>query len=133
MCLDTLLSEDPAFRVSVGTIQLDRTSGEGTVALRLPSHLDASFPKKNWSSSLGPQGSGMRKSHMSVLAGCLVKISRGSGLEAFGALGPKSQLLCLLNVNERLCVMKVHPEHIVMVLAKCLAYSKHLVSGSYYY
>lgn len=48
MCLDTLLSEDPAFRVSVGTIQLDRTSGEGTVALRLPSHLDASFPKKNW-------------------------------------------------------------------------------------
>ena len=43
---------------------------------------------------------------MSVLAGCLVKISRGSGLEASGALGKalellESQLLCLLNGNRR--------------------------------
>ena len=82
MCLDTLLSEDPAFRASVGTIQLDRTVGEGTVALRLPSHLDASLPKKSWPSSQGLQGGGRRNSCMSVLAGCLVKISRGSGLEA---------------------------------------------------
>ena len=103
MCLDTLLSEDPAFRASVGTIQLDRTVGEGTVTLRLPSHLDASFPEKNWPSSQGLQGGGRRISRMSMLAGCLVKISRGSGLEAFGALGKtlellESQLLCLLNL-----------------------------------
>ena len=67
MCLDTLLSEDPAFRASVGTIQLDRTVGEGTVALRLPSHLDASLPKKSWPSSQGLQGGGRRNSCMSVL------------------------------------------------------------------
>lgn len=58
---------------------------------------------------------------MSVLAGRLVKIRRGSGLETFGALSPKSQLLCLLNVNERLCVMKDHPEHIVSDLSQGLS------------
>ena len=99
MCLDTLLSEDPAFRVSVGTIQLDRTSGEGTVALRLPSHLDASFPKKNWSSSLGPQGSDRRKSRMSVMAGCLVKIRRGSGPRGSGFRGPGPKVSVALSAK----------------------------------
>ena len=99
MCLDTLLSEDPAFRVSVGTIQLDRTSGEGTVALRLPSHLDVSFPKKNWSSSPGPQGSDRRKSRMSVLAGCLVKIRRGSGPRGSGFRGPGPKVSVALSAK----------------------------------
>lgn len=100
MCLDTLLSEDPAFRASVGTIQLDRTVGEGTVALRLPSYLDASFPKKNWPSSQGLQGGGRRNSRMSMLAGCLVKISRGSGLEL---LGPWARHLNFLSLSCFVC------------------------------
>lgn len=38
------------------------------------------------------------------------------------------QLLHLLNGNERLDAMKVHPKNL-MALAKCLAYSKHWASG----
>lgn len=61
----------------------------------------------------------------------LVGMSRGSGLRVEGkALElPEPQLLCLLNGNERFCVMKVHPGQTV-ALAECLAYRKHLLSGS---
>lgn len=135
---DTLLSENPAFRISMGYHPVRQNPGQcqvGTVALRLPFHLDASFPK-NWPSSRGLQGSGRRNTHISILVGHLVKMSRGSGLGAVGALGKalellELQLLCLLNGNERLCVMKVHPGHIVTSVER-LAHSEHLVSGSCY-
>ena len=136
---DTLLSENLAFRISMGYHPVRQNPGQcqvGTVTLRLSFHLDASFPKKNWPSSRGLQGSGRRNTHISILVGHLVKMSRGSGLGAVGALGKalellELQLLCLLNGNERLCVRKVHPGHTV-ASAECLAYSEHLVSGSCY-